>query len=200
MVQGNIPLKKAVRKSSTLNIDSPASLAAEPDSEPPADPQPPPLPEDFESGGSRPSMPGPERGSTFLTDFDEKETEPEPDVPPFIRNQILMENVVKQQQTYQQRMEDWKTQQEHETMQNDLVAFTGAGAASRRSKRPQPFTVDENELKQLISLTFLDWKDGKFKHIEKNRERIMKKAFKTWLRASGVYEEQIISTAMGPMT
>lgn len=122
---------------------------------------------------------------------EEEDVEKEPDVPEFIKKQILMENVVEQQKSYDKRMKDWEIEKEEFEKQNDIAAFTGSlssaqvAAMANPPKKPKPFSINENDFKQLVSQTFVDWQAGKFKHLEKNRERMLKKSFKTWLRALG---------------
>jgi hypothetical protein len=126
---------------------------------------------------------------SFVTELPEEE-EPDPDVPAYIRKQVLLENVIKQQKTYDKRMKEYEQQKEEFERKNEVARFSGGIVETTTLKKPRPFEVDENELKHLISHTFVDWKEGKFKHIEQNRKRLIKKSFKQWMNALGYHQDQ----------
>lgn len=190
------PKRKSVRKNSSKPMPDYASAepAAEPDAEPPPEIS---VQTPRKSVLARRQSNLGQGGGTFLTATPHEEEEV-PQIPNYIRSAVLMENVVSQQKTYQQRMEVWAKQQKELAEEVDMERFTGTGQAGKKAKKPQPFSVDHNELKALIRSTFVDWNEGKFKHIEKNRERIMKKAWKTWVRALGYYEDPPASRGPSP--
>lgn len=128
----------------------------------------------------------------FFTEVAEEDEEDEVvQVPNCIRRQVLYEDVVQQQRSYVKRMKEWEEQREQNQEQNDLAAFSGSSAVTMTMKKPQAFELDHDQLEQLISQTFADWKEGKFKHIVQNHNRLVKKCWKNWLRAAGFEVESV---------
>mmetsp|Transcript_68918 Transcript_68918/g.190797 ORF Transcript_68918/g.190797 Transcript_68918/m.190797 type:complete len:179 (+) Transcript_68918:2-538(+) len=91
------------------------------------------------------------------------------------------------QRSYRRRIKEWEEICGQDEIANDVAEITGERKV--RAAKPRRIYLDMEELAALVRLRMEEWRDGKWRHLSANRDRITKKFFHLW---EGVVRQAVL--------